>query len=193
MSKISHHDTWTIIENCEELMSTGNGWLQMIVCAWMERLGDRLDRSHFFHFERWLYLYVQGWSGCDDFCKRITNPLLRKYPDLFDRIAENWTTAQSIWVRRASAVSLIRSEGGGHISDIELEKILNLSNRLIRDDEVYVQKGVGWLLKSASLCHRDGIVRYLEAHRKNMSRLSFRYALEKLDRATRNRLMESAK
>ena len=53
--KISHHDIWTILENCEDLMATRNTWLQMLANAWIEKLQNRLQEHHFYHFERWLF------------------------------------------------------------------------------------------------------------------------------------------
>jgi 3-methyladenine DNA glycosylase AlkD len=185
LPQIAQHDMWTIIENCEDLMSTRNTWIQMIVCAWMERLGDRLERVHFFHFERWLHLYVCGWGSCDDLCKRITNPLLRKYPDLVDRVADQWTKIENTWIKRASAVSLIRSEKGRYVSDFPMKEIRRISDALIHSRERYVQKALGWLLKAASLYYKDEVVAYLRANQEQLSRLSYRYAIENIDETTK--------
>ncbi len=115
---IEHHDTWTIIQNCEDMMSSNNGWEQMIVGDWIERIQPRFTFHYFYHFERWLFLYIKGWGPCDDFCKRIINPLLMKHNSLFNEILK-WTKSKNIWVRRASAVSLIRIEKNRYVCDYE--------------------------------------------------------------------------
>ncbi len=48
-------------------------------------------------------------------------------------------------------------------------------NRLIGDDAMYVQKAVGWLLKAASLCHKDGIVTY-PTFAVQIDRLTLKYS-----------------
>ena len=59
------------------------------------------------------------------------------------------------------------------------------------DDPHYlVQKGYGWLLKEASILYHDSVIRYLEKNVTKMSRTAFRYALEKLPKDEKERLME---
>ena len=186
--RIAHHDTWTIIQNCEDLMSM-HGWEKTIACSWIERIQPRLSKIHFYHFERWLYLYISGWEPCDDFCKRAVNPLLMKHPALFKNILK-WTDSENIWVRRASAVSLIRSEKSKLVCDYDILKVLRIADRLVEDKEPYVQKAVGWLLKTASLYFKKEVINYLDKNIYRMSRLSFRHALENIDARNREILMK---
>ena len=48
------------------------------------------------------------------------------------------------------------------------------------DPDDMVQKGTGWLLKTASEAHQDEVFNYLMQHKDYMPRTSLRYALEKM-------------
>ena len=185
---ISHHDKWTVIQICEDLMESRNGWAQMIAHSWIQRIHDRLEMNDFFHFERWLYLYIRGWGSCDDFCKRVVNPLLEKYPKLFSQL-KKWTGYESIWFRRAAAVSLIKSEKNRYVSDFDIKKTFTIVNLLLKDKEKYVQKGMGWLLKASSIYYQDDVVKYLIRRKDDIPRLSYRYALENMPIEIKRKLM----
>ena len=189
-SQISHHDIWTIIENCEDLMATQNTWLPMIANAWIERLHDRFQEYHFYHFERWLFLYINGWGTCDDLCKRTLNPFIQKYPGLSKHLLINWTTSANPWVRRASAVSMIRSENSRYVCDIDFTVVSGIAEKLFDDRDKFVQKAVGWVLKAASLKNKNAVIDFLKKNVGKMSRLSFRYAIENLSTMEKTTLMK---
>ena len=51
-------------------------------------------------------------------------------------------------------------------------------------------KAIGWMLREAGKRDEGALVAWLEEHRAAMPRTTLRYALERLDPATRARLME---
>ena len=93
-----------------------------------------------------------------------------------------------MWIRRASMVILLKivmlnkEFNGAYVFEL-VEKMLKYS-----DD--YIQKGVGWLLKTCSNYDPDAIVNYLEKNKKRLSRLILRYASEKLPKETRTRILQ---
>jgi 3-methyladenine DNA glycosylase AlkD len=184
---VMNHDSWTIIEFCEDLVSTKNIWLQMIAYDWINRSLTRFTEKDFFHFERWLKNYIEGWGSCDDFCKRILNPLIETYDKLYP-IVVSWTKSENMWVRRASLVGFIKSSNNRYTATYNHQKIFQIAELLLNDKEKYVQKGIGWLLKATSLIHKEEVIEFLKVHQKDMSRLSFIYAIENLPEATQQML-----
>lgn len=62
---------------------------------------------------------------------------------------------------------------------------------LISDEDEFVQKSVGWLLKATSLHHEDEVIEYIEKNFNNMRRPTIRYAIEKMDSESKKRLLNS--
>lgn len=79
-------------------------------------------------------------------------------------------------MKRAAAVSLIVPARKGAF----LQDIFEIADALLMDPDDMVQKGIGWLLKTASEAHQDEVFNYLMHHKDQMPRTSLRYALEKM-------------
>lgn len=135
------------------------------------------------------FFYVGNWGQCDDLCKRALNPMIQKYEDLLDHVLETWVSSESEWVRRGSAVCMIRSEKSRYVCDIEFDRVKAVVSGLSQDKNRFVQKATGWLLKAASLKHKKKVIQYLEKNVSQLSRLSFRYATENLEHKERNELL----
>ena len=59
-------------------------------------------------------------------------------------------------------------------------KIFEVAKTLLHDKEDLVQKGYGWLLKSASVQNQKEVFDFVIKNKKFMSRTALRYAIEKL-------------
>jgi 3-methyladenine DNA glycosylase AlkD len=145
--------------------------------------------SQFFKSE--FFPYCQTWSTCDSCCIRVLGPFLAKKDnlDLAKQTIDEWSYDDSLWVKRASMVLLLKIVMV-HKDFDELyifkkaEYMLNFSN------ENYIAKGIGWLLKTCSKYKPDIITEYLLINRKRLSRLILRYASEKLPQDKRQLIME---
>ena len=84
-----------------------------------------------------------------------------------------------------AVVKFVRREVGRTTYELPLTHVFDNCTRLMRDDDVYVQKGCGWLLKVAGEAHPEEVAAFLRKWRGDMKRDTFRYALEKMDRRTR--------
>ncbi len=65
-----------------------------------------------------------------------------------------------------------------------------ISDALIHDEHELVQKGYGWMLKCCSQVEPEAVKRYLIDRHATMPRVAFRYAPEKYDKETRDKLMK---
>jgi 3-methyladenine DNA glycosylase AlkD len=147
---------------------------------------DFLDRC-----ENWLGVYVSNWAQCDDLCLKLLYPFLCSHLDQIPQI-RRWVESESVWTRRAANVAVvkfIRRKVGRATFELPLAHVFDNCTRLMRDEDVYVQKGCGWLLKVAAEVHPVEVTDFLRQRHAKMNRATFRYAIEKLDPQTRASLL----
>ncbi|MFW6040517.1 MAG: DNA alkylation repair protein [Thermoplasmatota archaeon] len=179
-------DNKELIELFDFLVSTGEWSLFWLVTEWIKR--KRLYKlKNIRYYENWLYNHVDSWGKCDVFCYRVLNPMVEKHPELFENVMK-WTESSKTYVRRAAPVSLINS-GRGFSINVSIERVIKIAEKLKHDDELHVQKGVGWLLKYAYLSYPEEIYDYLKNNVDNLPRVIFRYALEKTPKDIKKELM----
>lgn len=147
---------------------------------------DFLDRCL-----EWLERYVSNWAQCDDLCLKLLYPYFLGHPDLIPR-TQQWIGSPSNWARRAANVALVkfvRYKVGRTTYEIPLDLVFQNCTRLMDDEDEYVQKGCGWLLKVAGKVHPHEVSAFLRTWHGSMRRVTFRYAVENLDDETRASLM----
>lgn len=179
-------DNQELIELFDFLISTEDRKIFWIVTTWIKR--KKLYQLEFMpYYEKWLNNYIDGWGMCDVFCYRVLNPMVEKYPQLYEEV-KNWADSPKTYIRRAAPVSLIESTQSFKVN-YSFEKVLWVTEKLKNDKEIHVQKGVGWLLKYAYLTYPEEVYNYLKSNVDNLSRTIFRYALEKAPKDIKEELM----
>jgi len=174
-----------LIELFDLMVAKGSRFF-WLVTVWIKRR-SLYDLGYFPYYERWLQEHVDQWGTCDIFCYRVLNPMVERYPQLFERVL-SWTESPKTYVRRAAAVCLLESTQSFRVNQ-DLDKVLLVAERLKHDPEEHVRKGVGWLLKYAYLADPERVRAYLEENVDNLPRVIFRYALEKAPPEVRRELM----
>lgn len=170
---------------CEELWRGGTLEEIGISCTWSEAIHKKYDKTDFKIFESWISLHVSNWAACDTFCNHTVGTLLEMYPEYLGEL-KRWAVSPNLWMRRASAVSLIVPAKRG----LFLDTVFELADLLLEDREDMVQKGYGWLLKVASQAHEQEVFQYVMAHKNRMPRTALRYAIEKMPKELKARAME---
>lgn len=184
--KIEDRQMDNVFMLCEELLQQRDWALGVIAFDWAYRVRKQYNTETYELFYGWLKTYVRGWGDCDDFCTHAFGELLRGHKELFSSVLE-WTKDPDFWVRRASAVILIPAILHHDYNGISPFMV---SDALIHDEHDLVQKGYGWMLKCYSQVEPETVKRYLIDHHTTMPRVAFRYALEKYDKETRDKLMK---
>lgn len=174
-----------VLKICEILLEECSWELGVIAFDWANRIHKYYTIETYDIFYSWLKKYVQGWCDCDDFCTHAFGQLLIQHKEIFSKIL-NWTKDEDFWVRRASAVILIPAILKNDYADIYP---LEIANRLLNDENYLVCKGYGWMLKALSKFDEELVIKYLEKKHSDMPRVSFRYAIEKMDTEKRRYLM----
>jgi len=174
-----------LYEICEELFRSDMYEEFMIAADWIYRRKDTFTLKDFAIFEKWIDKYVNNWAKCDVFCNHSVGSLIEKYPGLVSKL-KIWAKSKNLWLRRASAVSLITPVRNGMF----LKETFEISNILLHDKEDMVQKGYGWLLKVASDKHLKEVFDYVILHKATMPRTSLRYAIEKMPKNMKSKAMK---
>ncbi len=177
-------DVDQILEYCEFLHAFKITELRSIAVIWSYKAKKQFRLEHFSIFEKWLKNYVTGWGSTDHLCTKSLGYILFTYPELMKEV-KKWTTSPNQWVRKSSAVALIY----GLRREQFLEDTFEIADALFNDQEMYVLKGYGWMLKEASNSHRDEVFNYVMTRKKNMPRVALRYAIEKMPQEMRKEAM----
>ena len=99
---------------------------------------------------------------------------------------KSWAQSENRWLKRAAAVSLIVPTKKGEF----LQKVFEISDMLLSDENDMVQKGYGWLLKEASRKHQKEVFNYVLKNRKTMPRTALRYAIELIPKELKKEAIE---
>jgi 3-methyladenine DNA glycosylase AlkD len=162
---------------CNELWTSGQG----IAAIYLYRRFRKQCASCEFHlFEKWIDRYVHDWGHCDGVSHYLISAAIENEPELA-RLVLPWTASANRWKRRAAAVSLVHGARKGR----DLALILEVAERLLRDEDDLVRKAVGWLLKEAYATQPHGVVRFLRSRKEDTPRILLRIAAEKMSAADR--------
>lgn len=172
INKLPKNEVWKL---CDELWKSDYFEEHIIACDWIYSLRNQFEIEDFFQFEKWISHNVSNWADCDTFCNHSVGAFLEKFPDFLPQL-KVWAISKNRIVRRAAAVSLIVPARKG----VFLEAIFEISEMLLTDEEDLVQKGYGWLLKTAGNKHQDKVFQFVMKHKNAMPRTALRYAIEKM-------------
>lgn len=169
---------------CEALWKTGKLEGGILVSHLYRRFQKQCGAREFAVFERWINRYVKNWAHTDGVASWLLAACIANDPALIDRLY-SWTRAKSRWKRRASAVALLQEAKRGR----NTEAIFRLADMLFSDEDQMVQKGVGWLLKETYPKKTAATVDFLSERKAQVSRLTLRYAAEKMTAEDKRRVL----
>jgi 3-methyladenine DNA glycosylase AlkD len=127
---------------------------------------------------------VENWGHCDQMCKLRGEFWERD--DFLDTMRE-WTKSKNLWKRRSAVVSLIARRPVR--IPFEFEAAMTVLEPLVYDDEYYVQKGVGWIMRMLYQQYPKKTFNYLMKH-KDMPRVALRTACEKMSSEEKDKVMK---
>jgi 3-methyladenine DNA glycosylase AlkD len=182
---IKHLTKSEILNLCSQLWQTGYMENGFVACNWSYRLRNNYEPNDFVIFEQWIDQYISNWATCDTLCNHTIGTFLMMYPNYLNELTR-WTQSDNRWKKRAAAVSLIVPARKG----LFLNHIFKLADQLLHDPDDLVQKGYGWMLKSASQAHEQAVFEYVMAHRATMPRTALRYAIEKMPQKLKSEAMK---
>ncbi len=121
------------------------------------------------------------WSHCDSTCVRLLGPFVGKKGNesLAIKTINDWSESNNLWIKRASMVILLKITMMR--KDFDKDYVFELVEKMLKYSKAnYIEKGIGWLLKTCSKYKQEVIVDYLTRNKTNLTRLILRYASEKM-------------
>jgi 3-methyladenine DNA glycosylase AlkD len=158
----------------EELLATEILDAASVGLKMLDRFRKKLGAEHFPLFDRWVD-YLNNWASTDHLTAHHICECIKDDPSLAEQLVK-WTGSVNRWRRRAAAVTMVPIAHKGEM----LDEVYRIADRLMLDEDDMVQKGVGWMLKEASVEHPQAIHEYLLKWKPKTSALILRYASEKL-------------
>jgi 3-methyladenine DNA glycosylase AlkD len=174
-----------VFDLCEELWQSGYLEESFIACHFSYLIHKNYEQNDFKTFEKWVNNYISNWASCDTFCNHTLGTFVEMYPKYL-RDLKKWAKSKNRWMRRASAVSLIVPAKHGDF----LLDIFDIADILLLDGDDLVQKGYGWMLKSASEAYQKEVFDYVMKNKHKMPRTALRYAIEKMPKELKRKAMQ---
>jgi 3-methyladenine DNA glycosylase AlkD len=116
---------------------------------------------------------ANSWDLTDEMSSHVLGPILAERINLMNEIKE-LSKSRNPWLRRISIISTLPM-----IKKNNIELTMRLAEKLVYDDDIYVQKGAGWMLREAGKKNRLSIREFILTH-MDMKPYAFSYATEKM-------------
>jgi 3-methyladenine DNA glycosylase AlkD len=173
-----------VLRLCEELWKSGYIEESFVACDWSYAVRKQFEADDIKIFGNWVDRYVDNWASCDTLCNHTIGEPAMKFTSWIEDL-KKWTLSQNRWMKRGAAVSLIIPARKG----LFLEDIFEIALRMLKDKDDMVQKGYGWMLKSASEAHQQEVYEFILKYKDKMPRTSLRYAIEKMPQEMKTEAM----
>nr|WP_299000082.1 DNA alkylation repair protein [uncultured Allomuricauda sp.] len=120
---------------------------------------------------------LNNWDFVDRGSYNIIGEFLMDKPrDILYKLAKS----DDIWERRTAMVSTY-----AFIKKNQLDDTFQIADILINDHEELINKAVGSWIREAGKKDENRLKSFLDKHAKTMPRVTLRYAIEKLDKPTK--------
>jgi 3-methyladenine DNA glycosylase AlkD len=174
----------------EKLISSDNHEENFSAVFFLNRFKKKFSEDTINLFYDEFFKYCDSWAICDSTMIRVIGPFLGKKgnEELALRTINRWSNSKDMWIRRASMVILLKLVMIR--KDFDQDYVFSLVEKMTSYSEDYLQKGIGWLLKTCSKYKPDVIFQYLMKNKTSLSRLVLRYASEKLPEEMRTKILK---
>lgn len=135
--------------------------------------------------------HCTNWAHSDDLSKIIAQ-VTEEHPDWTLPTLKRWVNSDNFWKRRQALVGLIEY-ASKRKRILPFETYIESVLALIKDEEHYVQKAVGWTLREIYNLYPDKTWEFFEEHIAELSAIAFSSSTEKLPKEQKQELKERRK
>jgi 3-methyladenine DNA glycosylase AlkD len=168
-------------------MWSGRTWEEKVFgIGLLDRNRELLDERSWSMADTWVD-EATGWGLCDGLASGPVSYMVHSKPKRFAAILR-WTKAKNFWRRRASTYALNEFIRAG-----ELEKPFTLLERLLYDEEFWVQRAVGTWLRECWKKDERRTAAFLRRHVRGLPPVTITVATERAPKAFREELRRKSK
>jgi 3-methyladenine DNA glycosylase AlkD len=121
------------------------------------------------------------WDTLDWIVGKLVSPLVLQHREMEKELIK-WSQSDNFWVRRASLLAHLH-----HKEDTHAELLAKTILALAHEEEFFIRKAIGWILRDYSYANPEWVTAFVDAHREKLSNLSKREALKQVNRTRRTR------
>jgi 3-methyladenine DNA glycosylase AlkD len=122
---------------------------------------------------------IDTWALMDPIGSNCLGTLLLRDPDL-ERTFVKWSKSDNYWRRRASILPYLFLSLKQNYKPEYDERILSVVKPHISDEEFFVGKAAGWVIRELSKRNPDVVRDFIEEHKGSMTKLVLREGSKKL-------------
>lgn len=111
------------------------------------------------------------WDTIDFLSSQGIGPLALGFPEVVDDLLTEWMNAESVWERRAVVLYQLRYK-----DNTDEERLFHVLRTRAMDDEFWIQKAIGWALRTYKRSAPDSVQSFIEKERTRLRPLSIREA-----------------
>lgn len=124
------------------------------------------------------------WAYVDALAGNIAGVVALRDPSAWERI-DAWAADGDFWVRRSALLALL---AGIRAGQPDLPRFTRYSGPMLAEQEFFIRKAVGWVLREISRREPGWVATWTEAHLAEISGVTFREAVRRLPPQDKARL-----
>lgn len=127
----------------------------------------------------WLELHLRDcrtWALVDPLAGLVVADLAAREPAAVMPSLDGWVLDPDFWMRRSAVLALRSAVRRGE----QLDRLFQYAETLLPDDEFFVRKAVGWVLREVAPRHPREVSLWLRDHIDEISLITLREPLRKL-------------
>eukprot|EP01084_Bolivina_argentea_P172706 299143_1 len=157
-------------------------------CNILEKINKNLDDNFLNNIAiEILSNYCNTWATCDGLSSKVIRHMISNdKTNKYALIIKEWKNSDCIWIQRCSCVSFVCLARHGNYNNI----IIEICTQCIKNNERFVQLGVGWVLRELSLNDLNLVIKFIKKYYNYFSREALRYAIEKMDNNLKQTLLK---
>ncbi len=152
----------------------------------LRQFNRKVDRTTFDLVKDW-FDDIDNWSHCDGLSVYVLGSIILKDDSVVPEIM-GWTKSDNFWRRRAALTSTMLGNRSGEADPFWTFTMLN---DVLDDDEYYVKKVFGWVLREMGKGYPDFVFEYLMYNKSKFSIMDVRESVKYLPEEKASMVLES--
>jgi 3-methyladenine DNA glycosylase AlkD len=138
---------------------------------------DKYVKFYLKHMKR-----INNWDLVDASASNIIGAYVYNHPDEINEL-NVLADSNNVWSRRIAIIATFY-----FIKQNRYDITLKIAKKLLGDKHHYIHKAVGWMLREVGKRNKKLLLNFLKENKIRMSKLTFRYAVERLTKQEKEKL-----